>query len=322
MKIACVIPAHNEERFIGGVLRAIPPRVERVFVVDDASRDGTAAAVAAVGDPRVTLLRHEVNRGLGAAMATGYRAALATDAEIVVKLDGDGQMDPAEIERLVLPIEEGLADYCKGVRFRGRDVIRRMPPVRLAGNLGLSFLTKIATGYWDLLDPTNGFTAIGRPALHQLNLDRVARGFFFETDMLFHLYLAGAVAMDVAIPARYGEETSDLSPLRALITFPWWLLRVFVRRIVWRYFIIDFSAVSAFLIVGGALFGWGLVFGLWKWIQMAVFVGAATPTGTIMLAAVPLILGFQLLLQAVVLDIQNVPRIPLQRKQARHDERR
>ncbi len=314
--LACVIPAYNEARFIEDVIAGIPADVEHVIVVNDASTDDTGDAVRRITDPRLILINHSANQGVGGAMASGYRKALELGAEIIVKLDGDGQMDAADIRRLVAPIENGEADYTKGARFRDRSVLREMPLPRLIGNLALSFLAKAASGYWNIFDPTNGFTAIERTALERLELERLSRGFFFETDMLIKLYLIDAVVIDVPIKARYGAETSHLRPAQALVTFPVRLFRGLCRRILWRYFICDFTAFSAFLLAGTALSSFGLTFGLYKWIS-AILTQTSTPIGTVMVAALPLILGFQLLLQAAVLDIGNVPRRPIQLRDPR-----
>jgi len=185
-----------------------------------------------------------------------------------------------------------------------------MPIARLTGNLGLSFITKLASGYWNVMDPANGFTAIHRHALEQLSLDTISRGFFFETDMLINLYYLQAVVADVQMPAHYGDEQSTLSPLKVLFTFPGKLTRAFIRRILWRYFIHDFTACSLFLVVGMLLFLGGISFGAITWIHN-IMRDLITPTGTVMLAVVPLLLGFQLLLQAIVLDIQHVPNMPI-----------
>ncbi len=309
--VACVIPAYNEGRFIDQVIAGIPASIDHIIVVNDASTDDTEAVVNGIADDRLTLVNHSENRGVGGAMATGYRRALELGVDIAVKLDGDGQMDGSDIERLVAPIESGEADYVKGVRFQDRSVIREMPFLRLIGNLGLSFLAKAASGYWNIFDPTNGFTAIERTALERLELDRLSRDFFFETDMLIKLYLIGAVVIDVPIRARYGDETSHLQPSKVLRTFPLRLLKGLCRRILWRYFIRDFTALTAFLIAGSGLFLFGLIFGLYKW-YWAIVTQEATPIGTVMVATLPLILGFQLLLQAAVLDIGNVPQRPIQ----------
>ena len=310
-QISCVVPAYNEEKFIGYVLEAIPECVANIVVVDDASTDGTGACVAAIDDSRIVLIRHDSNRGIGGAVVTGYRKALELNADIVVKMDADGQMDPMQMTKLVFPVAEGRADYAKGVRFRDRSIVREMPLSRFIGNLGLSFFTKIASGYWDVFDPTNGYTAIHRSALKKLDLRKVDKGFLFETAMLTRLYRINAVVEDVAMEARYGKETGSFSLLSASMKFPSFLLRAFVKRILWRYFIYDFSAFSLFFTAGSILFGFGFFFGLYHW-MVGVSEGTATPTGTIMLSVVTLLLGFQLLLQAISLDIANVPKKPVQ----------
>lgn len=310
--IACIIPAYNEEAFIEGVIASVPEYVQHIVVINDASTDATEEIVKRIPDPRIHLISHTTNQGVGGAVVSGYRQALKLEADIVVKVDGDGQMDTRQIRRLIAPIERGKADYAKGVRFRDASVIKTMPFRRLIGNLGLSFLTKAASGYWNILDPTNGFTAIERRALQQLKLDRLNKGFFLETDMLINLYLRDAVVVDVPIRAKYGEEESHLSLLKTFFTFPFYLLRGTFRRIFWRYFIRDFTAFSVFLIFGTFLFSVGTIMGIIKW-TAALSTHMPTPTGTVVLIALLLILGFQLLLQAAVLDINNVPTEPIQR---------
>lgn len=311
MRVFAVLPAYNESRHIAAVIARVPAYVERIVVVDDASSDETAAVVAGLSDPRIDLLREERNQGVGGAMVDGYARALELGCDIAVKIDADGQMDPGFIERLIAPLLAGEADYTKGFRFHDPETLRKMPKLRLVGNVGLSFLTKLASGYWNIFDPTNGFTAIHRAALERLDLKRIERDFFFETDMLASLYRAGAVVRDVYIPTHYGEEESHMSAVRTLLTFPWRLSRCFLRRVTWRYFVADFSAVSLLLTIGGPMFLWGVGFGLAVWIRNAP-AGILTPTGTVMLSAVPLILGFQMLLQALVIDVANVPQLPLQ----------
>jgi dolichol-phosphate mannosyltransferase len=306
-QIVVVIPAYNESQHIAGVIASIPPEVASVIVVDDASHDRTADVVQQLADPRVTLIQHDSNQGVGGAVCSGYKRALALGADIVVKVDGDGQMDPSEIGRLVSPILHHRADYAKGARFFEARALRQMPIVRLIGNLGLSFVAKLVSGYWNVMDPANGFTAIHRQALEQLPLDTLSRGFFFETDMLIHLYYVQAVIADVQMSAHYGDEQSMLNPLKVLLAFPGRLTQAFIKRILWRYFIQDFTACSLFLVVGMLLFLGGVSFGAIMWILHSMR-GVATPTGTVMLATVPLLLGFQLLLQAIVLDIQNLPK--------------
>ncbi len=313
--IAVVIPAYRVEPWIANVVRSIPSFVSRIFVVDDASPDATARVVTDLADPRVQIIRHQTNLGVGGAVLTGYRAALDAGAKVVVKLDGDQQMDPRYIGRLVQPILRGEADYTKGNRFLHGRELRQMPLIRRLGNMALSFLTKAASGYWEVFDPTNGFTAIHAAALENLNTERLHRRWLFETSMLIELYFTGAVVRDVHIPARYADEVSSLSPAKALVQFPPRLISAMFRRLWVRYFISDFSAVALFSAAGSTLVLFGLVWGTWRYIEV-IRTGVTASTGTVMIAVLPLILGTQLLLQAIVLDIEGSPRSPLS-----HEER-
>jgi glycosyltransferase involved in cell wall biosynthesis len=307
--IAVVIPAYRVERDIRTVLRGIPRYVRHIVVVDDASPDATAQAVAAAAkrDRRIALIRHEKNQGVGGAMVSGFKKALALGAQIVVKLDGDGQMDPAYLPALIAPLIEGEADYAKGNRFRDFGALRQMPLIRRIGNLGLSFLTKAATGYWNIFDPTNGYFAIRAEVLAQLPLDRIDKGYFFETSMLSHLYLLDAFVTDVTIPARYGNEISNLFIYRALFEFPYKLMLTGLRRLVLKYFIFDFSMISIYLLTGIPLLLFGLIFGIAKWIQY-VRLGVAAPTGTVILPTLSVILAIQILLSAIEIDLNAAPR--------------
>jgi glycosyltransferase involved in cell wall biosynthesis len=312
MTIFVVIPIYNESRHISDVLKQIPEEVQQIVVVDDCSEDNSSEIVLSEKDERVKLIRHEKNIGVGGAMVTGYKYSLKAGADIVVKIDGDGQMDPAEIPRVVSPIKNGEADYAKGFRFYSLENIGQMPIIRLIGNIILSFLTKIASGYWNIFDPTNGYTAIHRVALSRINLNGLNQGYFFETDMLARLYRIHAVVRDVQISNRYGPEVSNLNPLHVSLKFPYLLAKAFVMRILWRYFVADFTPVSLFILLGFPMFLYGAGFGLYSWVVNAK-ASIATPLGTIMLAVVPLFFGFQFLLQSLVLDINSVPKDPLQR---------
>lgn len=307
--IAVVIPAFRVEREIQAVLRGIPAYIRHIIVVDDASPDSSAelAAAASREDGRILLIRHEKNRGVGGAMITGFKKALELGTEIVIKVDGDGQMDPCHIPALIEPLAQGGADYAKGNRFRDFKSLQQMPFVRRVGNLGLSFLTKAATGYWNIFDPTNGYFAIRADVLAQLPLEKIDRGYFFETSMLSHLYLLGACVQDVTIPARYGGETSNLSIRRALFEFPFKLMRTLLRRIVLKYFIFDFSMTSIYLLTGIPLLLFGLIFGITKWIQYSK-IGIPAPTGTVILPTLSVILAIQILLSAIEVDLNAAPR--------------
>jgi len=307
--IATVIPAYGVERDIESVLRGLPAFVKHIIVVDDASPDGSAELVlaAAKKDGRITLIRHVENQGVGGAMISGFRKALELGAKIVVKLDGDGQMDPAHIPALVTPLIQGKADYVKGNRFRDFQSLQKMPFIRRVGNLGLSFLTKAATGYWGIFDPTNGYFATRAEILTQLPLNKIDQRYYFETSMLANLYLLGALVVDIPIPARYGNETSNLSIRRALFEFPLKLLATLGQRILLKYYIYDFSIMSLYLMIGIPLLLFGGIFGGIKWVEYASQ-NIPAPTGTVMLPTLSVILGIQILLSAVEIDMNSTPR--------------
>lgn len=307
--LAVVIPAYRTEKEILAVLQGIPAFIRHIIVVDDASPDSSADLVTAAAkkNRRILLVRHTKNQGVGGAMVTGFKKALELGAEIVIKLDGDGQMDPQYIPALITPLITGEADYAKGNRFRDFDALRQMPIVRRIGNLGLSFLTKAATGYWNIFDPTNGYFAIRAEMLAQLSLDRIDKGYYFETSMLSRLYLRDAFVQDVTIPARYRNEVSSLSIRRVLFEFPYKLTRTLIKRIILKYFIFDFSMMSIYLLTGIPLLLFGLIFGITKWIQYAEL-GIAAPTGTVILPTLSVILAIQILLSAIEIDLNAAPR--------------
>jgi len=309
--LAVVIPAYHAADTIESVLGELPAYIRHIIVVDDASPDNTSELVEAIAsrDKRLVLVRHEVNRGVGGAMVTGFKKALELGAQIVVKVDGDHQMDPAYIPGLVAPLLEGQADYAKGNRFRDFDSLGRMPVVRRVGNLGLSFLTKAATGYWNCFDPTNGFFAVRAEILRELPLERIDQRYFFETSMLANLYLLDAFIRDVPMPARYRGERSSLSIWRVLFEFPAKLFITLLRRILLRYFLFDFSMVSVYLLTGIPLILFGLVFGGLKWIQYYQL-GVPAPTGTVILPTLALILGIQIMLSAIEIDMNAAPKSP------------
>ena len=310
--IAVVLPAYNEAGQISQTLKSLPDYVRDIVVVDDCSRDATADIVAALAkrDPRVTLVRHEQNQGVGGAMVTGFQKALELGAQLVVKMDADGQMPPEYLPDLLLPLILGEADYAKGNRFRDFDALRRMPAVRRAGNMALSFLTKAAVGYWNCFDPCNGYVAIRGELLRHLPLQKVQRSFFFETSMLAQLYLMGACVADVPMPAHYGAETSHLSIRRVLTEFPRRLAGCLLRRLVLRNFIYDFTMESVYLLTSLPLLLAGVLYGGLNWLSYSR-AGVTAPTGTVVISALLITLGFQLLLSAIGEDLRAVPDEPL-----------
>jgi glycosyltransferase involved in cell wall biosynthesis len=308
--IAVVVPSYKVTSHVVETISEIGKEVSYIFVVDDACPDGSGKLVQEkVSDSRVKVIFHEENLGVGGAMITGYKAALETDADIIVKLDGDGQMDPALISELIAPIVNGRADYTKGDRLDSLTGLSQMPSIRLVGNAGLSLLTKISTGYWNITDPTNGYTAIHRDVLKMLPLGMLSRRFFFESDMLFRLSLYRAVVWDVPMQARYGTEKSNLSIIKTLWEFPWKHFKNFHKRLFYNYYLRDVSAASIELPLGIVLWWFGLIFGIGAYNQ-SMETGVAATTGTVMISVVPLILGFQLLLAFVSHDVSAVPSRP------------
>jgi len=304
--VAVVVPAYNEETHIKSVLDEIPDFPDIVIVVNDGSTDHTLQQLQDVQDARLVIIENSFNMGVGASMIRGYEKCIALGVDIAVKVDADGQMPLQYLPTLLDPLVEGY-DYAKGNRFLDRRDLRQMPKSRLLGNMVLTFLTKLASGCWHVFDPQNGYTAINAQALKLIDLNRIHRHYFFENDMLVELNIHGCRVKDVPIPAVYGYEESGIRVATILSTFPWLFLRRFVRRICQKYVLRDFSPIALFLVLGALLLTWGIGFGVYLWVRSTLTL-VRTSTGTVMLAVLPLILGFQLVLQAIVLDIQETPK--------------
>jgi glycosyltransferase involved in cell wall biosynthesis len=306
-RVVVAIPAYRAEATIAEVVQTLPAFVDHIIVVDDRSPDRLFEVASALSDSRLILLRHEKNRGVGGAMVTAYERALEVGCDIVVKMDADGQMDPERLSDLLDAMLNGNFDYAKGNRFLHRGALAAMPRHRLLGSLALTFLTKMASGYWHIFDPQNGFVACRSVMLQRLELWRIATDYFFENDMLVHLNVLGARVVDVPLPARYANEVSSMRISRILTSFPGRLFRRFWWRIYQRYTLRDFSPIVPFLVSGILLCTWAIVFGGWMWFR-SWQAGVVASTGTVMLTALPLILGFELLLHAMLLDIYSTPR--------------
>lgn len=307
-RITVVIPAYNEGAFIKQVIQSIPAYVDHIVVVDDCSQDDTFAQASACQDSRVVVLRTSSNLGLGGATLTGYRYALEPlKSDIIAKVDGDGQMPLEYLADLLNALIEAGYDYAKGNRFLVGESLAAMPKHRLFGNIVLTLMAKLASGYWHIFDSENGYTAIKADALRALDFNAMHKRYFFADDMLIQLNLHNFRVKDIPIPARYGEEESGINPWQVAVVFPFLFLKRFLWRVYQKYILRNFSPIALFLIVGALLFVWGVGFGAYLWIRSAL-TGHPTPTGTVMLAVVPLILGFQLLLQALVLDIHETPK--------------
>jgi len=312
MKVAVVIPSYKVKKHILALIPEIGSEISKIYVVDDKCPENSGLFVQEnCHDPRVEVLFNEKNMGVGGAVKTGYKKALLDDIEIIVKLDGDGQMNPKLIPALIKKIEQGKADYVKGNRFYNIDTLMTMPKLRLFGNSMLSFINKFVNGYWNIMDPTNGFTAIHLSALKQLPLDKIENRYFFESDMLFRLGVARAVVADMSMDAKYADEVSNLSIRKVLFEFPPKYFVRFFKRIFYSYFLRDFNAASVELVLGFVFLIFGFSIGSFYWAQ-SIKTGISATSGTVMLAALPIILGMQLLLSALSFDMKNLPKEPQQ----------
>lgn len=311
-KLAVVVPAYKVADSIVDVVKSLIPFADYIFVVDDGCpQDSGKLVQQKVKSGKVKVLFNPQNQGVGGAMVTGFREALKTEAEIIVKVDGDGQMESADIPALVRPIIQQRADFTKGNRFDSIEDLEQMPKVRIFGNAVLSLMSKISTGYWRITDPTNGFFAVHHSVLRKVHLDKLRKNYFFESDLLFRLSLIRAVVQDVALPARYGNEKSNLKIRRVILEFPIRHLVNYIKRVFYLYYLREWSVSSLELPAGIILFFWGLIFGIIRWVESAQ-TGTAATVGSVMLSAVPLILGFQLILAFVSYDVSAEPKKPRQ----------
>lgn len=310
MTVAVVIPSYKVTKHIVDVIASIGSEVAKIYVVDDACPEQSGAYVRQnCNDPRVNVIMHAKNKGVGGAVMTGYRAAINDGVEVIVKIDGDGQMDPKLLPQFIAPILAGEADYTKGNRFFDLEVVQKMPKVRLFGNAVLSLLSKLSGGYWQSFDPTNGYTAIHAEVAAHLPFDKISQRYFFETDMLFRLNTLRAVVMDIPMDARYGDEVSNMKISRIIGEFLFKHLRNFCKRIFYNYYLRDMSLASIELPLGIALLLFGIVYGAESW-SVSKSLGMATAPGTVIVSAMPILLGVQLILAFLSYDISNVPTRP------------
>jgi glycosyltransferase involved in cell wall biosynthesis len=309
--VAVVIPSYKVTKHVIGVIGAIGPEVQSIYVVDDKCPDNSGKHVEEnVSDNRVKVLYHEENKGVGGATLTGMQQAVKDGADILVKLDGDGQMDPSLIPAFIGPIIEGQADCTKGNRFFSIETVQSMPTIRLIGNAGLSFMAKLSTGYWHIFDPNNGFIAVHAKAVEMLPCDKIAERYFFETDFLFRLNTIQAVVAEVPMLAKYGDETSNLHAGKELSRFAYGHAKNFMKRLFYNYYLRNFSVASLEVIIGVLGLTFGVTFGLYEWVQSYRTEVPAT-AGTIMVAALPIIIGMQSLFAFLNYDRSNVPKEPL-----------
>nr|WP_297424194.1 glycosyltransferase family 2 protein [uncultured Actinotalea sp.] len=306
--VTAVVPAYREERMIARVITTMPDVVDHIVVVDDCSPDDTSGAALAVGDPRVHVVRHETNQGVGGAIITGHRRAMELGSDINVVMAGDAQMDPAYLPDLLVEVTDQGYGFAKANRFFAPESFSGMPRHRVFGNIVLSFLTKLASGYWHLFDPQNGYTAVRTSVLRRIPLDSVARRYSFENDLLIHLNILQVPAVDVPIPAVYGDEVSSIRLSKVVPELVALLGRGFWRRVWYRYVLWSFSPIALLLFLGLLFLGFGL--GVTVWISFLAFTSVIATAGTVMLAALPLMIGTQMLISALQLDIQASPSVP------------
>ncbi len=306
-RIAVVIPCYKVTRHILGVIGAIGPDIWRIYIVDDCCPDRSGDfAFTGCNDPRLIVLKNPINLGVGGAVMHGYRAAIKDGADIIVKIDGDGQMNPGLIPNFIGPIVSGEADYTKGNRFFYLDEIKAMPKIRLFGNAILSLMTKLSSGYWNLFDPTNGFTAIHAAVASHLPFEKISNRYFFESDMLFRLNTIRAVAVDVPMDAKYSDEVSNLKISKIIGEFFFKHIRNFTKRIFYNYYLRDMSLASIELPIGIFLLAFGSIFGAYQWSKF-LFLGMQAPLGTVMLSVLPILVGFQFVMSFIAYDIASVP---------------
>jgi glycosyltransferase involved in cell wall biosynthesis len=303
-RVAVVVPAYEEEHLVCTTLRGIPDVVDRIFVVDDASPDGTAAAARAAADARTEVIVHQHNGGVGAAIVTGYKRALAEEIDVVVVMAADNQMDPAELVTLVEPVARGEVDYAKANRLFTGEAWSVIPRTRYLGNAVLSLFTKIASGYWHVADSQAGYTALGLDALRRLDLDRIYRRYGFPNDILVHLNVINARVRDIPSRPIYGVgERSGIRLRKVVPRISWLLAKGFFWRMREKYVIRDFHPLVFFYALGFLMIAFGLALGIAETVLRIL--GNQITTATIVLVALLLVSGSQFTLFAMWFDMES-----------------
>jgi len=304
-KVAVVVPCYNEELLIRRVLDTMPEWVDRIYVVDDASTDATVEVVAQYVErhpERIRLIRHERNQGVGGAIATGYKAALADQMDVTAVMAGDAQMDPEDLPRIVAPVARGECDYAKGNRLFQGDAWRIIPRVRYLGNSVISLLTKIASGYWHVADSQSGYTAINLVALRRIDWDSMYKRYGQPNDLLVRLNIQNFRVRDVPVRPIYGiGERSGIKPIRMIPKLSWLLFKLFLYRMLQKYVIRDFHPLLFFYAAGIALFPSGFLFGSYLLVKR-LMVGPVADTSALF-AAFLTITGLQFLFFAMWFDM-------------------
>ena len=304
--IAVVIPYYNAADHIVNVVGKLPDYISKIYIIDDSSVEILPFNILNKNN-KVVFLKNNNNLGVGGAVKKGFLKAIEDNIDFIIKVDADDQMDTNYISELLDGVIDKGFDYVKGNRFRDLKALKKMPFFRKIGNLGLSFFTKVATGYWNNFDPTNGFFIIKRERLEQLDFTNLSNRYFFETSLLSELYFTKAKVLDVNMPAIYGEEQSNMQVWKMPFVFFPKLIKIFFKRIIKTYLLYDFNIGSVYLIFGAPMFLFGFFYGIFEW-YIHTTNGVLAPTGTIMIITLNLILGLQLILQAIQYDILRVDK--------------
>jgi glycosyltransferase involved in cell wall biosynthesis len=302
--ISAVVPAYNEELLIGKTLTSIPKFVDKIYVIDDGSKDNTCKEIegCTYQDPRIHLIKHDSNNGVGAAIVSGYKQSLKDNIDISVVLAGDDQMDPNQIPHLVEPIIVGRAHYTKGNRLLTKEYREGMSRFRFIGNSILTFITKIASGYWQLMDPQNGYTAISKKALKMLDLDKIFTYYGYCNDILVKLNIFSLRIEDVPIPARYANEKSSIKYIPYMLKVSWMLLKNFFYRLKMKYMILSFNPLVLFYFLGLLITPISIGLGIFSLYYKFVLGGALFMRGV--LSFLLFIIGMQFLFFAMLFDMQ------------------
>ncbi|MCH4829007.1 glycosyltransferase family 2 protein [Flavobacterium columnare] len=309
-KTAIIIPYYNARKHIIDVVSQIPDFIDALIIVDDKSPDVFPEKLVLENlnnQVKFVYLKNDRNLGVGGATIHGFLYAIKNDFQIVIKVDADNQMDLKYLPDLIEPLKKGKIQMAKGNRFRDIKALSKMPFARRIGNLMLSFITKMATGYWNNFDPTNGYFAIQINTLKKINFNNLSNRYFFETSLLSEMYFTGAKIKDISMPAIYANEKSQMQLWKIPFEFSFKLMKLFIKRIVKQYFLYDFNIGSVYLFFGVPLFFFGITYGVYNWIYY-YFKKMLAPTGTIMIITLSIILGFQMLLQAIQFDISQAPK--------------
>ena len=302
-KIGVVVPAYNEELLIQETIDGIPTYVDKIYVINDASTDRTAEIINSMTDPRVIPIHHEVNKGVGAAIMNGYKHALADEMDLVAVMAGDNQMDPYQLPKLIMPIIEGKADYTKGNRLLSKEMRQGMPRWRTFGNVLLSMLTKIGSGYWNIADPQNGYTVISKYALETIDLDSIYTYYGYCNDVLLKMNIFGMRVVDVTMPARYGSEKSKIRYGKYMRKVAPMIFKGFLWRLEMKYMVLDFHPLVLFYFTGMVLVPLGLLFDLWICLQKLILHEPVSQNYPL-LAAFIFLAGLQSLFFAMFFDMQ------------------